>query len=153
MSPVRILFATAALIIFVAALIVLWPVRTPLLPASKTHNAIAETTPNTLRFQSLAARFDRSDLPEPQPPESQETANAAPPPPDPTEVLQRYRYLGMADADGRGAAVFEYGGDTKLLKQGGQLEGFTLATFDAVSAVFELNGREVRLSLTQRSPQ
>lgn len=145
MNAQRIVFAAAALTAATAAAVAFWPLRAPQTPEFDV-NADAPQ-PDGPRFQSLAMHFDRANLPEPTRPTAPETAVARPP--DPAEALQRYRYIGMADSDGRKAAVFESGGATQILKPGDDLAGFTLSEFDETSALFELEGRNVRLPLAK----
>lgn len=148
MNVLRVIYAISGLILLAAASMAFWPVSAPELPASDFAKIMTKESPKELRFQSLAARFDRTDLPDPAPPEPVAAARTAPPP-DPAKTLRRYRYLGMAASDGRKAAVFENAGTTRILKPGDPLEGFALTAFDETSAQFELEGRKVNLSLAQ----
>lgn len=94
---------------------------------------------NVAIIQSLAKKFDLSDLPAPLAPE--------PPPPDPAAELKRYRFLGSAISGENVRALFEGNGAVYSINIGDQLAGFTLSRIEVRGAVFRRNEFAVELPL------
>lgn len=87
----------------------------------------------------VAPMFDLSDLPAVPPP--------VVPPPDPAVELKRFRFAGAALAGERRSALFDAGGDVRVLKTGDLLAGFALHQIDSDRTVFIKDGLEVVLPL------
>ncbi len=148
MTALRLIFASTALALLLAAFAAFLPVKNYGVAPTK-HGEPADALEKKTGFRELAQQFDRSSLPKPAPPiTTAENAGVIPAKPDPKEVLDQNRYLGMADSDGREAAIFAKGEQTFLLKPGENIDGFTLKSLNGSTALFEKEGQDFRLQIS-----